>query len=145
MKVILLKTIPKVGKKDAVVDVPEGYARNALFPKKYAITGTPDALRKHEQALAAAQAHETVQHELGRKVFAALHDVLVTISAKHNDRGVLFKRLTLDEVVAATSAQTQTSLAPKDFMLDAAEIKQVGEYYIHAKAFPEYTITIQVI
>lgn len=145
MKVILLKTIPKVGKKDEVVEVPEGYARNALFPKKFAIPGTPEALHKHTQGLAATDAHQKVQHELGRKIFAALHDVVVTIPAKHNEHGVLFKRLSLGEVVAAITTQTNTPISVEDVVLGASEIKQTGEYHIHPKEFPEYRITIRVV
>ena len=37
MKVVLLADVRGQGKKDQVIDVSEGYARNFLFPKKLAI------------------------------------------------------------------------------------------------------------
>ena len=44
MKVILLEDVKSVGKKDEVVEVNNGYARNVLFRKNLAIEATNKAL-----------------------------------------------------------------------------------------------------
>ena len=44
MKVVLLQDVKSIGKKDQVVNVSDGYARNFLFPRKLAKEATTGAL-----------------------------------------------------------------------------------------------------
>ena len=44
MKVILLEDVKALGKKGQIVDVSDGYARNAILPKKLGVEATPKNL-----------------------------------------------------------------------------------------------------
>ena len=48
MKVILLQDIKGTGKKDQVINVSDGFAKNFLFVKKQAIEATPENLKRLE-------------------------------------------------------------------------------------------------
>ena len=58
MKVILLEDVKNVGKKDDIVNVSDGYARNFLFPRKWAVESTPGAAKEIERKRAAERARE---------------------------------------------------------------------------------------
>ena len=48
MKVIFIKDSKGIGKKDEIKDQPDGYARNFLIPKGYAVPATPEAIKKEK-------------------------------------------------------------------------------------------------
>ena len=58
MKIILLKDIPKIGKKYDIKDLSDGYVRNFLLPKKLAEEATPNRIAKIE-GMKAEQEKET--------------------------------------------------------------------------------------
>ena len=58
MKVILLTDIKGMGKKDDIVNVSDGYARNFLFPRKAAVEATAGASKEIERKRAAERQRE---------------------------------------------------------------------------------------
>ena len=51
MEIILKQDIPNIGYKDEIVTVKDGYARNFLIPKGYAINATASVKKAHEEIL----------------------------------------------------------------------------------------------
>lgn len=47
MKILLIQDVPKLGRKGEIKDVSGGYAKNALFPKKYAVLADKHAIEKY--------------------------------------------------------------------------------------------------
>ena len=64
MKVILLQDVKDHGKRDEIVNVSDGYARNFLFPRKWAMEATPGALKVIERKRAAEAARVGVRRAL---------------------------------------------------------------------------------
>ena len=58
MKVVLLQDVKSQGKKDQIIEVSEGYARNFLFPKKLAIEADNAALNELKNREESAAHHK---------------------------------------------------------------------------------------
>ena len=63
MKVILLQDVKDIGKKDDIVNVSDGYARNYLFPRKWAMEATENAIRVVERKREAEERAEREKAE----------------------------------------------------------------------------------
>ena len=78
MKVLLLADVKGQGKKDQIVEVSDGYARNFLFPKKLAIVADAKAMNELKNKEASHQ-HKI---ELERAEAKALAEKLTAITLK---------------------------------------------------------------
>jgi len=144
MKVILLKNVVKVGKKDAVVEVPDGFARNALLPKRLAIEATPEVVKRHESSIRAKMQMAQVDKELVRKAYESIDGKVFALSIAHNEQGVLFKKVTIDDIVRTISDQSKIVIDKDALVIENLPIKRVGKYKIYAKDAPQYIFFVEV-
>lgn len=94
MKVILLKTVDKIGAKHDVKDVADGFARNFLFPKGLARPATEGAIKEIEAEKAAAEAEAELDLAKTEELVAAIDGQEVEIKAKASDDGTLYGAIT---------------------------------------------------
>ena len=47
MEIILIQDVNKLGQKDDLIEVKNGYGRNFLIPQGYAVAATPSAKKMH--------------------------------------------------------------------------------------------------
>jgi len=130
MKVILQQNVPKVGKKYEVVDVAQGYAEHALFPKKLAIQATPQALEKLARTKQSAQNERALKHKLLDEAISSVRDQVLVISAKTNEQGSLFSKIDEREISKALMNTHRISIDTAHMSIQGGPIKKAGTYLV---------------
>ena len=135
MKVILLADVKGTGKKQEIVNVSDGYARNFLFPKKLAMEATPGAAREVERRQA-ERARETERRLAAEKKASSLRGKVVTVAAKCGAQGRLYGSVTGAEIAEALKAQHGVEIDKRKIEL-SEPIRTVGETDIVVKLYTE--------
>lgn len=118
MKVILLQDIRGTGKKDQVIEVSDGYARNYLMPRKLAREATSEALNAIEKSKAAVKHREDVKKAEAEKTARELKGKVVVISAKGGEGGRLYGSITAQEIADALKEQHNLEIDKRKIELD---------------------------
>lgn len=143
MKVILLQDVPKVGKKDQVLEVKEGYARNFLFTKKLAVEATPanmKELQRQEKIRADKAAEQKAEAvALGER----LKNTTVTIQTKCGAGGKLFGAVTNKEIAEQLEKSTGIKIDKRKINLEE-NIKTLGTYRPLVKLHPDVHVELTV-
>lgn len=104
MKVIFLQNVKKVGIKDQVKEVGDGYARNFLIPQKLAVEATPTALSTLQKRLTEKDKKVEKGSALFRDALSKLETFVLVIKKKANEEGHLFSGVTLKEIISLLEA-----------------------------------------
>ena len=105
MKVVLLKDVRNVGKRDDIITVSDGYARNLLFPQKLAAEATPGTLKEIARKRAAQDAREAEMRAEAQAKAELLKNKIITLEVKCGDKGRLYGSVTAAEVAEALEKQ----------------------------------------
>ena len=105
MKVVLLKDVKNIGKRDDILSVSDGYARNFLFPQKLAVEATPGALKEIERKRAAQDAREAEWLAEAKAKAETLRDKVIVLEVKCGEKGRLYGSVTAAEVADALEKQ----------------------------------------
>ncbi|MBQ1365723.1 MAG: 50S ribosomal protein L9 [Clostridia bacterium] len=105
MKVVLLKDVRNMGKRDDILTVSDGYARNFLFPQKLAVEATPGTLKEIERKRAAKDAREAELRAEAQAKAELLKNKVIVLEVKCGDKGRLYGSVTAAEVAEALEKQ----------------------------------------
>lgn len=142
MKVVLLEDVKKVGKKNDIVEVSAGYARNFLFKKNLAVEASSDALNEVKQKLGAQKAKEARELAEAKEMKTKLDGKTFTIRKKTGEGGRLYGALTAIDIADC--------LAKEGFVIDkrnitpAQALKNVGSTNVSLKLHTEVSCEITV-
>ena len=144
MKVILLCDVKGQGKKDQIVDVSDGYARNFLLPQKKAVIAdakTTGELKSKEEA-------KQFKIEEDRKAAKALAEkikgVKLDFAMGHGADGRLYGAVTAKDIAEALSKKIGMDVDKRKIALKD-NIKAYGNYSVDIKILSDIGATFEVL
>ncbi|MHA7262930.1 50S ribosomal protein L9 [Arthrobacter sp. TMN-37] len=142
-KLILTQEVTGLGAAGDVVEVKNGYARNYLLPRGFALTWTKGGEKQVESIKAARSAREHASLEDAQKQAAALSAKPVKLTVKAGDSGRLFGTVKADDVAKAVEAAGLGSIDRRKVELPA-HIKSVGSYQANVRLHEDVAAVIDL-
>ena len=142
MKVILTQDVKSLGKKDDLVNVSDGYAKNFLFKKNLAVEANADNLNIMKSKKSAEKAREEKNIEQAKELAATLEKTEVVIKTKAGDGGKLFGSVTNKDVADQLKKSHNIDVDKKKIQLES--VKSVGTYVADIKLYTGVSAKVNV-
>ena len=134
MKVILKENIKSIGKKDEIINVSDGYARNYLFAKDLAVEATPGNLAKLQTKKDSAAFKKNVEKEEAEKVAEKLSKLTLEFKVKAGENGKIFGGVSTKEISDLLEKNYKIKVDKKKIELKET-IKELGARNVNIKLY----------
>ncbi|CAN3981902.1 MULTISPECIES: 50S ribosomal protein L9 [Streptomycetaceae] len=143
MKIILTHEVPGLGSAGEVVEVKDGYARNYLVPRGYAIRWTKGGQKDVDAIRRARKIHQIQTLEAANEVKGKLEGVQVKLAVRSGDAGRLFGSVTQADVVEAIKAAGGPAVDKRAVAI-ASPIKTVGTHKVSVKLHSDVQANLDI-
>ena len=141
MKIILKEDVNTLGYKDDVVTVKDGYGRNYLIPRGYAVAATPSAKKMHAENLK-QRAHKEEQIKASAQEMAKkLEGLKLTVGAKTSSSGKIFGSVNTIQIAEALK-EKGFDIDRRSITLVEDQVKEVGKYKATIKLHREVKVEV---
>lgn len=141
MEIILLQDVHKLGQKDDLVHVKDGFGRNYLIPRGYAIAATPSARKMHAENLKQrAHKEEKIKSE-AQELASKMADLKIVVGAKTSSSGKIFGSVNTIQIAEALK-EKGFEIDRKSISLPEDQIKEVGKYKAVIKLHREVKVEV---
>ena len=143
MKVLLLADVKGQGKKDQIVEVSDGYARNFLFPKKLAVPADAKVMSEAKSKEEAKQFRLKEEKAAAKALADKIGALTVKITASSGADGRLYGSVTSKDIAEKLKEQHKIDIDKRKLVLND-NIKAYGTYEIEVKVYPEVSAKLKV-
>jgi large subunit ribosomal protein L9 len=141
MEIILLQDVPKLGQKDDLVKVKNGFGRNYLIPQGLAIAASSSAKKIHSENLR-QRAHKEEKIKIEAQAIAAkLADVKIVVGAKTSTLGKIFGSVNTIQISEALK-EKGFDIDRRNITLPEDQIKEIGSYNAIVKLHREVKVEV---
>lgn len=132
MKVILLCDVKGQGKKDQIVEVSDGYARNFLFPQKKAVPADAKATNELKNKEEAKQFKINEDRKAAQALADKINNIEIEIVMGHGADGRLYGSVTAKDIADALNKRLGTDVDKRKILLKD-NIKAYGKHDVQIK------------
>jgi len=143
MKVILEQSLKDLGKKDEIIEVSNGYARNFLIPKKLALRATPSEIKQLEKRKKIIQKKREREKFKAIRIQERLKGANLVIERDVGEEGKLFGSVTTQDVAQQIKRKFNLEIDHRKIILNEP-IRVIGIRKVSIKLHPEVEISLQV-
>lgn len=136
MKVILLCDVKGQGKKDQIVNVSDGYARNFLFPQKKAIPADAKATSELKSKEESKQFRINEERKAAQALADRISKVEVDITMGHGQDGRLYGSVTAKDIAEELKKILNTDIDKRKINIKEP-IKAYGNYTVEIKLYTD--------
>lgn len=141
MKIVLRKNIDKVGNSGDIVSVKDGFARNFLLPKGFALLATKNNISRVEGEKKKIVKNKEVEKNKAQELADKLRGLSCTITTEAQD-DILYGSVTALEIAKALEIE-QIKVDRNDILLEEP-IKKLGIFEIEIRLHPEVKTKIKL-
>ena len=141
MEIILLQDVTRLGSKDDVVTVKDGYGRNFLIPQKLAVIATESSKKVLAENTRQRAHKEAKLKDLSLSVAERLKTLKLVIGAKTSSTGKIFGSVNTIMLAEAINSQG-FEIDRKQIMISEDSVKEVGNYTAKIKLHKEVIIEL---
>ncbi len=136
MKVILLSDVKKVGKKNQVLEVADGYARNYLIKNKLAVEATKKSMEVLDQQKLEDKLHEEELKKEAQEVAKKLESIMLTFQVKCGQGGRVFGSVSTKQIADELAKRHGIKIDKRKF-LDANVVDNLGVTKLKIELFKD--------
>ncbi len=143
MKVILKQDVKGLGKKEDMVNVSDGYARNFLFPRNVAVEASSTNINVMNTKKEAEKSKKDRELAHAKELAAKVKDTVVVIKTKAGENGKLFGSITSKDIADKLKADHKLDIDKKKIVMHDA-LKTLGTTELEVKLYPEVSTKLTV-
>ena len=142
MKVLLLADVKGQGKKDQIVEVSDGYARNFLFPKKLAVAADAKSMNEIKNKEASKQHKIDTERAEAKAIAAKLENITLVFEYAAGADSKLYGSVTNKDLAEKLASEHKISVDKRKIVL-AEPVKTFGTFTSDAKLYTDVNAKIK--
>ena len=142
MKVLLLADVKGQGKKDQIVEVSDGYARNFLFPKKLAIAADAKSLNEVKNKEAAKQHKIDTERAEAKRIAEKLASINLVLEYATGGDKKLYGAVTNKDIADKLKSDYNIEIDKRKIVL-SENVKTFGEFSADVKLYTDVSAKIK--
>jgi large subunit ribosomal protein L9 len=141
MEIILLQDVARLGSKDDIVTIKDGYGRNFLIPQKLAVIATDSAKKVLAENIKQRAHKEAKLKDAALGIAEKLKALQLVIGAKTSSTGKIFGSVNTIMLAEAINAKG-FEIDRKQILISDDSIKEVGNFTAKIKLHKEVIIEL---